>query len=499
MSTNWNHGYYASEGYEYGYHPHTSPAHIQWACTLQGIKAPKSDFTYLDLGCGQGLDLILHAAIHPDSKFIGVDFMPTHIAHARGLAEKLGLTNVIFIEEDFLNLAKDPYKLGEVDYAVAHGISAWISTDIRNAMWELVGKVLKPGGVVYNTYNTYPHWYTMAPFQHLVAQLNQSMSGTKAVKEAIQKFGEIEALNSPLFKTLPLLKGRLGKLPSFEPAYLNQEYNNKSWEPKHVADMLNEVQAYKLDYIGTANLMQAIKSSYDLRAYDMIQSESSIPMRETIRDLILCQAFRYDLYGKGTQTLWHRDHQEAMGCQRFINIKNCELPETESFTISYNMMTVNFSRNEFQEVLNAFGNEGKSVKEVHEALGKHTIQTIAEMATYLYQGDWLSLTPDQPHKNTVDINRKIANLHLTGAPYNYVVQSKTQQAVRLNNSNMMLLALHLNGTPNGDLPQELKAVMRNLNRSYVINGREVANDAEFMEHAEFHTNNFLTISLRQIF
>lgn len=76
MSNSWSHGYYADEGYEYGYHTETSPSYLQWMCTLQGIDAPKDNFTYLDLGCGQGLSLIFHAALHPDSQFIGVDFMP---------------------------------------------------------------------------------------------------------------------------------------------------------------------------------------------------------------------------------------------------------------------------------------------------------------------------------------------------------------------------------------------------------------------------------------
>ena len=74
MSNSWSHGYYADEGYEYGYHTETSPSYLQWMCTLQGIDAPKDNFTYMDLGCGQGLRLIFHAALHPDSQFNGVGY-----------------------------------------------------------------------------------------------------------------------------------------------------------------------------------------------------------------------------------------------------------------------------------------------------------------------------------------------------------------------------------------------------------------------------------------
>jgi tRNA G46 methylase TrmB len=95
-SMDWKHGYFADNGYTFGYYREMAPCYLAWAALLQGVVAPTRNFRYVDLGCGQGLGLILQAACHPESEFVGVDFMPAHIAHARRLAQAGGITNVRF-------------------------------------------------------------------------------------------------------------------------------------------------------------------------------------------------------------------------------------------------------------------------------------------------------------------------------------------------------------------------------------------------------------------
>ncbi|MBK7991588.1 MAG: hypothetical protein IPK05_18170 [Comamonadaceae bacterium] len=57
--------------------------------------------------------------------------MPAHVRHARKLAEEAELSNIRFVEADFMQLAQSPVSLldgagseldGQVDYAVAHGL-----------------------------------------------------------------------------------------------------------------------------------------------------------------------------------------------------------------------------------------------------------------------------------------------------------------------------------------------------------------------------------------
>ena len=55
----WKHGYFADNGYTFGYYREMAPCYLAWAALLQGVVTPTRGFRYVDLGCGQGLGLIL--------------------------------------------------------------------------------------------------------------------------------------------------------------------------------------------------------------------------------------------------------------------------------------------------------------------------------------------------------------------------------------------------------------------------------------------------------
>ena len=237
-SAAWQHGYYAADGYTYGYYREMTPTHLAWAALLQGEVMPLQRFRYVDLGCGQGFNLILLAACFPDSQFLGVDFMPSHVRHARKLAEEAGLTNICFVEADFMQLAQSPASLrdtvgceldGQVDYAVAHGIASWVSPTVRASLWALAGRLLRPGGLYYTSYNTVPGWLSAQPFQHLV-RLNArtAVDGAAAIRKALETFARLEEVKAPIFAAQPGLKARLKTASEQDMAYVTQEYNNQS-------------------------------------------------------------------------------------------------------------------------------------------------------------------------------------------------------------------------------------------------------------------------------
>ncbi len=96
MSTSWQHGYYSDTSYTYGFYREFAPNWLDWVALLKGSEPPSTSGRMLELGCGQGYGLSIMAAANPDMKFVGVDFNPEQIAHARSLVRRTGLTNIEF-------------------------------------------------------------------------------------------------------------------------------------------------------------------------------------------------------------------------------------------------------------------------------------------------------------------------------------------------------------------------------------------------------------------
>lgn len=166
----WSHGYNISSGYTYNFYRELAPAWIDFAVRLAGKKRAFAEKRrYLELGCGQGVGLALLAAANPEMEFVGIDFDPSHIAHATQLAVNANLSNVRFIEADFLQLAKNwPQDVGTFDEVVLHGILSWVAPAVRQAIVSCLAEAIRPGGIAYVSYNALPGWLSAFPLQHLL-------------------------------------------------------------------------------------------------------------------------------------------------------------------------------------------------------------------------------------------------------------------------------------------------------------------------------------------
>ena len=118
--------------------------------------------------CQGGWATLVLAAANPDGLFIGVDFNPAHIARAQSVAQSAGLSNIVFHEASFEELAANPSTLPPLDYVTAHGVYSWIGERSRHAFVELLRARLKPGGAAYISYNAQPGWNRIAPLQRLL-------------------------------------------------------------------------------------------------------------------------------------------------------------------------------------------------------------------------------------------------------------------------------------------------------------------------------------------
>ena len=135
----------------------THPDRLAAIARLFGMKsAPVAACRVLEIGCGNGANLIPLAYYLPQSRFTGIDLAASPITAARAMAGELGLQNIDLRVADLRDLGAEE---GEFDYIFAHGLYSWIPADVRDRLLAVCRERLAPQGVAFVSYNVYPGRY----------------------------------------------------------------------------------------------------------------------------------------------------------------------------------------------------------------------------------------------------------------------------------------------------------------------------------------------------
>ncbi len=322
----WSHGYNVSSGYTYGFYRELTPDWLNFGALLHGNRVPDASapFRYLELGCGQGFGLCLLAAGYPKSQFVGIDFNPEHVAHARDLARAAGLTNVRFEEADFSVLAKQwPEDFGQFEYVVMHGIYSWVPVPVRQALVRNLDSATVPGGLVYVSYNTLPGWTSAMPLQHMLRrlQMQSARSGPQIIKQGSELMDALVKANAGVALAMPPLKSRLDNLRTQNSSYLVQEYLHENWHPLWFSQVTEELAGAKLSYVGSATLPENYLPgllSPELAA--IVRAGEGVTMQQELIDLAINQSFRRDLYSRGPRRV-HNSMLAVAGYRLYANRK----------------------------------------------------------------------------------------------------------------------------------------------------------------------------------
>jgi SAM-dependent methyltransferase len=152
---------------------------------LFGIEtAPVARCRVLDLGCGNGANLIPMAARLPESRFVGIDLAAAPIVEAREIARALGLGNITFQQ---LDIAEVDFGLGEFDFILSSGVYSWVPPPVRDKLMEVSARHLAPHGLAFINYNTFPGC-------HLRRMLDEILRyHTRAIADPALKIAEARA------------------------------------------------------------------------------------------------------------------------------------------------------------------------------------------------------------------------------------------------------------------------------------------------------------------
>ncbi len=316
--TDWTDGYISDIEYGPGFYAEQTPAHLDIVCLLRGIEPPVAKdeaFAYCELGCGVGQTALVVAAANPQADVWGFDFNPAHIARARLLARQGAVDNIRFEEDSFEQLADgERADLPLFDYITLHGVWSWVSLENRQHIVRFIDRYLKPGGLVYVSYNAQPGWSNAGPLQRLLrmgAGLSQARSDKRVLQalDLAQAFSEAGAISIPTEMVERLKKEKTEDAV----AYLSHEYLNEHWSPCYHADVAGDMAHAKLNYVGTANLFENFPA-LSLRPEQLALIADMPPaIAETARDYFMTRTFRRDVFIRGARAIPPRRLEQRVG------------------------------------------------------------------------------------------------------------------------------------------------------------------------------------------
>jgi SAM-dependent methyltransferase len=301
----WDEGYVTDVAYTSNFYREITPVWLATTSLLLGHRAPDlvKPFSYADLGCGNGFTTLVVAATCPHADVWGFDFNPAHVEFANRLAEQAGLSNVRFVESSFggLDNARDGV-LPDFDLMVSHGVLSWISPENRRHLIGAMTNRLKPGGLVYLSYNVTTGWSAMVPVRRLMRMLTLASPERTdiAVPGVLDFVDRLKGAGALFFQAHPNLESRLREIRKQDARYIAHEYLNEDWHPLMFADVAGEMLEAKCRYIGSATLAENIDTVSVPASVAPLLAEARDPvLRETLRDIGCAQSFRRDLYRKG--------------------------------------------------------------------------------------------------------------------------------------------------------------------------------------------------------
>lgn len=320
--TSWTSGYVAELDYTHGYYREMSPA-ILGLAMLSRHQDHRSGrpLRYLELGFGQGLSLNIHAAAC-DGEFWGTDFNPTQAANARELAAASGADLRVFDQSFAEFAARDD--LPEFDVIALHGIWSWISSENRRVIADIARRRLAVGGIFYVSYNTTPGWSAGIPLRqlmmlHLELATGEAQGLVPRIDAALDFAQSVVDSNARYFRANPAVAEKLKALKGENRHYLAHEFFNADWHPMPFAEVADCLDAAKLTFATSSNLMAHVDAVCLLPAQQQLLAAIPHPvLRESVRDYCENQQFRRDIFVKGPRPLTAARQHELLRRQRFV-------------------------------------------------------------------------------------------------------------------------------------------------------------------------------------
>ena len=286
--------------------PQTHPDRLAAVGRLFGMDpAPVDRCRVLELGCGDGGNLVPMAYTLPGSEFVGLDLGARGIAKGREMIGSLNLSNIKLECRDILEAGAG---LGSFDYIIAHGVYSWVPAAVQERMLAICGESLAPHGVAFISYSVYPgaHVRTMIA-EMLQYHARRFSTAEQQIEQARAMLAFLASARQEPNAYSLLLHQEVENLSTRRPQSLYHDELAECHTPVYFRDFVKSAAGHRLQYLGEADLFEMLDSSESPDVSSMLRKLASDPIdKEQYLDFLKCRRFRQTLLCRAEVPLQRR-------------------------------------------------------------------------------------------------------------------------------------------------------------------------------------------------
>src|SRR5438067_6120624 len=275
-------------------YPQTHPGRLAVIGALFGMNpAPPERSNVLELGCGDGGNLIPLAYELPESRFFGLDLSPAAVQRGQQLIAHVGLKNVTITTGDILQFPADA---GHFDYIVAHGVYSWVPAEVRQELLAICQAHLAPQGIVYISYNAKPGGYVSNVARDIMrfhtrhfSEPDEQMKQSRAL---LKFFAEATADSDPYRR---LLSYELEQSNLYGDEVFFHDSLAEINEMFYLADFVEAASEHDLQYLGEAEFSEMQDHIFPETVRRTLNQLPDRIVREQYLDFLKCRRFRQTL------------------------------------------------------------------------------------------------------------------------------------------------------------------------------------------------------------
>ncbi|OZG32182.1 methyltransferase regulatory domain-containing protein [Rickettsia endosymbiont of Culicoides newsteadi] len=292
QTNNINYDDFPYESFPFTY---TRPEHLRTIGLVFGMQPPMvENARILDIGCGEGGNMINFAESYPQSYSLGIDLSKTQIDNGLKVVNSLGLKN---IELKHLSILDIDESFGKFDYIICHGVISWVPDEVREKIFAISSKLLSPNGIAFISYNTLPGWNMQKTIRDMMmfhsaifTDKHDKLQQAKLLLDFVS-----DSLKEKETHYSKFLHHETNALKNLSNSYLLHEYLGEENIAFYFQEFISNARKHNLNYLGDSSLAAMFVGNLPEKTAEKLQSINDIVRTEQYMDFISNRKFRTTL------------------------------------------------------------------------------------------------------------------------------------------------------------------------------------------------------------